>query len=175
MVHAVALVVFLQLANVGGVPASTVEYAQTEAVRLYRDIGVDLEWSRTGLAPADRASTIRIVLMAYETGGLQQRSDTVMGAALRTTLGTGVAYVFYRRVEAEAARHSVPVASVLAAAIAHELGHLLLPDGIHGGHSRDGLMRACWNRNDFRRAEQGLLRFSAVEALRIRNRIRLVD
>ena len=46
---------------------------------------------------------------------------------------------------------------ILASAIAHEVGHLLLPDG---RHSPEGLMRACWTRDDFHRANQGQLRFS---------------
>jgi hypothetical protein len=168
MLHAIALAVVLQVANVAGAPASTLERAQAEVARVYRDIGVDLEWSGAESPRADRSRAIRVVLVPYETGDLQQRADTVMGAAVRTTLGTGVAYVFYRRVESEAARYAVPVASVLACAIAHELGHLLLPEGVHGGHSPDGLMRACWNRGDFHRAEQGLLRFSSDQAVRIR-------
>jgi hypothetical protein len=168
MVHAIALAVVLQVANLAGVPPSTIEQAQAEVARVYREIGVDLEWSRASSPRADRSPAIRVVLIAYETGELQRRTQTVMGAAVRTTFGTGVAYVFYRRVESEAARYAVPVASVLACAIAHELGHLLLPDGVHGGHSPAGLMRACWNRDDFHRAEQGLLRFSSDQAVSIR-------
>jgi hypothetical protein len=172
MVHAIALAVVLQVVNVAGVPPSTLEQAQTEVARVFRDIGVNLEWSRTASPSTDRSPVIRIVLVAYETGELQQRTDTVMGAAVRTTLGTGVAYVFYRRVESEAARHAVPVASVLACAMAHELGHLLLPNGVQAGHSPAGLMRACWNRGDFHRAEQGLLRFSSDQADLIRSALR---
>jgi hypothetical protein len=54
---------------------------------------------------------------------------------------------------------------VLACAIAHELGHLLLP---MRGHSAAGLMRACWSRDEFQRAEQGQLKFSADEIVGIR-------
>jgi hypothetical protein len=36
------------------------------------------------------------------------------------------------------------------------------------GHSQEGLMRARWGRDDFNRADQGRLRFSADEAARIR-------
>src|SRR5262249_35973670 len=71
--------------------------------------------------------------------------------------GSRIAYVFYRRVQAEAERYVVSTPFVLACAIAHEVGHLLMPGG---GHSRDGIMRACWNRDDFHRADQSALRFS---------------
>ena len=43
--------------------------------------------------------------------------------------------------------------------------HLLLPAR---GHSADGLMRACWSRNEFQRAAHGQLRFSADEIAQIR-------
>ena len=56
---------------------------------------------------------------------------------------------------------------MLACAIAHELGHLLLPTA---GHSDLGLMRAWWDRDDFGRAERGQLRFSAEEAALLRGR-----
>ena len=46
------------------------------------------------------------------------------------------------------------VDKVLATAIAHELGHMLLPDG---KHARAGLMRPLWDGNDFRLAGAGLL------------------
>ena len=54
---------------------------------------------------------------------------------------------------------------MLACAIAHELGHLLLPVRTH---APAGLMRACWSRDEFHRAEQGQLTFLPEEVARIR-------
>jgi len=54
---------------------------------------------------------------------------------------------------------------VLACAIAHELGHLLMPDN---AHAASGLMRAGWRRDDFNRADQGQLRFLPGDVARIR-------
>ena len=70
---------------------------------------------------------IRIVLLPYETGDLRHSEQEVMGAAVRTAGGNAIAYVYYRRVQAEAERYEVSTELVLACAIAHELGHLLLP------------------------------------------------
>jgi hypothetical protein len=103
--------------------------------------------------------------LPYETGDLRRSEKQVMGAALRTPGGTALAYVFYRRVEAEAERYGVSSGLVLACAIAHELGHLLLPDALHAA---SGLMRACWSRDEFTRAEQGRLRFLPDDVARIR-------
>ena len=57
---------------------------------------------------------------------------------------------------------------MLAIAIAHELGHLLLPDG---KHAKAGLMRALWDGNDFRSADAGLLAFSSDTAALIRREV----
>jgi hypothetical protein len=46
---------------------------------------------------------------------------------------------------------------VLAAAIAHELGHMLLPDGMH---AKQGIMAAPWTKEHFGRVSAGLLHFS---------------
>jgi hypothetical protein len=171
MVHAIALSVVLQLSNAAGVSPPIAAKAQAEVVRVYREIGVDVEWSRTIALGGDRPLAIHVILIPYETGNLQQRPKTVMGAAIRTPNGTKVAYVFYRRVESEAAQHAVSAAFVLACAIAHEVGHLLMPDGMQSGHTSMGLMRASWDRDDFRRADMGQLRFQPEQALLIRARL----
>ena len=54
MVHAIALAVVLQLSTVAGVPSSTLAPAQSEVARLYRGIGVDVEWSRAGSHRGDQ-------------------------------------------------------------------------------------------------------------------------
>src|SRR3989442_246431 len=78
--------------------------------------------------PADRGAALHVILVAHEAGGLRRTRDSVMAATLWTARGTPVVYVFYRRVEAEAARYAVSVALVLACALAHELGHVLMPE-----------------------------------------------
>jgi hypothetical protein len=170
MLHAIALTVVLHLSNAAGVPPSVVAKAQTELVRLYRDIGVSVEWAPSGVMHGNPPESIHVILIPYETGVLQQNPRTVMGAAIRTPQGTKVAYVFYRRVEVEAAQYSVSPAFVLACAIAHEVGHLLMPGALHhGGHSSTGLMRPHWNRDDFIRADRGQLRFDDDQATLIRD------
>ena len=171
MVHAIALAVVLHVANAAAVPAPVLAKAQTEVSHLYRDIGVDVEWSPSSSLRGDDPFAIHVILVPYETGDLQQRPQTVMGAALRTDQGTNMAYVFYRRVESEAAQYGVSLAFVLACAIAHEVGHLLLPDGFRSGHSSAGLMRPCWDRDDFLRADRGQLGFLAEQAVLIRGRL----
>jgi hypothetical protein len=154
-IFSIALV--LQMHNFAGAPASIVESAQRELTRVYADIGVPLEWAgaedRTD-AGARRA--MHIILVDREAGVLRRSRDTVLGATMWTDKGTPAVYVFYQRVEAEARRHAVSLALLLACTLAHELGHVLMPDR---GHSAEGLMRARWNGDDFHNANQGQLRF----------------
>ena len=165
MTHILTAALVLQLSNFSGAPPVVVQQAQQEVTRVYSAIGVPLAWTEPGDAPADRQPVIRIVLLPYETGDLRRSEKTVMGAATRTAGGNLIAYVFYRRVQVEADRYDVSTSLVLACAIAHELGHLLLPAA---SHAPAGLMRACWSRDEFHRAEQGQLKFLPDEIARIR-------
>src|SRR3954447_14007640 len=155
MTHLFAAVLVVQLLSPSAVPAATVRQAQEEVTRVYADIDVRLEW-RDDSSPVAPAAAIRVVLLPYETGDLRRAEKQVMGAAMRTAGGNGIAYVFYRRVQEEASRYKVSAGAVLACAIAHELGHLLLPDG---SHAAAGLMHGCWSRDEFNRADHGQLRF----------------
>ena len=165
MTHILAAALVLQLSNYSGAPPAIVRQAQEEVTRVYAEIGVPLEWSDPSDARVDHRPVTRIVLLPYETGDLRRSEKQVMGAAVRTGGGNAIAYVYYRRVQTESARYQVSTGLVLACAIAHELGHLLLPDATH---APTGLMRACWNRDDFTRADQGQLRFLPDDVARIR-------
>ena len=165
LIHAITVAVILQMNNVAQAPTGHLERAQQEVIRLYHGIGVDVAWAGPD---ASRATPdIRVVLVPSEPGDMSRRERLVMGAAVLTKLGTSVAYIFYRQVEAQARQYDYSLSMILASAIAHEVGHLLLPDG---RHSPEGLMRACWTRDDFHRANQGQLRFSTEQAAQIRGR-----
>jgi hypothetical protein len=79
--------------------------------------------------------------------------------------GAHIAYVLDEEVSRAARAARFDKSSLLAAAIAHELGHLLLPPPAHGAN---GIMRAGWDDNDFRRAAQGNLRFLSDQARQLR-------
>jgi hypothetical protein len=65
-----------------------------------------------------------------------------VGYSIHTKSGRGdKAGLFYHRVLELEHQSNAPAAAVLGIFMAHEIGHLLLPDG---GHSRDGVMRAWW-------------------------------
>ena len=168
MSHILAVAFVLQLHNLAGVPPATVDTAASELSRVYDRLGVHLEWDRAAAAHVPDREIVRVILLARETGDLRRMPDTVMGAAVRTVNDARIVYVFYQRVRVEAERYGASPALVLACAMAHELGHLLMPER---GHSATGLMRACWSREDFQRANQGQLHFSRDQAALIRERM----
>jgi hypothetical protein len=167
MLHMLSIALVLQLHDFAGVPPPVLHEAARELARVYDAIGVRVEWDHAAQHTGEGAA-LHVILVAREGGDLRRPRDSVMAATLWTASGTPVVYVFYRRVEAEAARYGVSAALVLACALAHEIGHVLMPER---GHSREGLMRACWGHDDFHRANQGQLRFSADEAAIISERV----
>jgi hypothetical protein len=152
-----SIALVLQLHNFAGAPASIVAGAEREVARVYAGIGVPIEWVRGDAPDAAARQPIHVVVVDRESGALRRTRDTILGATMWTGNGTPAVYVFYRRVEAEARRHGVSLPLVLACALAHELGHVLMPER---GHSSEGLMRACWNGDDFHSANLGQLRFN---------------
>lgn len=151
-------VISIHLFNVSSAPPALLVEAQRDLVRIYAQIGVIVVWS-------DERSALPLIVRDDDPGAIKQSTKTVMGAAVQTRNGNPVAYVFYRRARDEADRHGTAPSTVLAAAMAHEIGHLLLPSR---EHARDGLMRACWDAPEFAQASAGQLRFSATDAAAIR-------
>ena len=156
-----AFAVCLHLVNVSSAPAALVADAQRQLVATYRAIGVDVGWS-------DEPGSTLLILRDDEPGGLRRPAHPLIGLAIHGAQGTPAAYVFYRRAADEADRHGVSCAAVLAATMAHEVGHLLLPSS---AHALVGLMRASWDVEEFLSAARGELRFLPGEAASIRGRL----
>lgn len=91
---------------------------------------------------------------------------SVMGTAIGDTHETGgSAFVFYDRVLRSAHERQQDVAAVLAYAMAHEMGHLLLP---FPAHADAGIMRPDWNGDDLRHMANGSLQFTPAQAAALR-------
>jgi hypothetical protein len=167
MTHLLALALVLQIHNLAGAPPSVIQKAQGELTRLYDEIGVHVDWHHGAAASADPIGRVHVILVPDETGDLRRGRTVAMGATVWSLNGTPVVYVFYRRVRAESERYAASIGHVLACTLAHELGHVLMPDY---GHTPEGLMRAQWGGDELHRAEQGQLRFTAEDVARIRAR-----
>lgn len=151
--------VSLYVANQAGLSSDVVRDARLEVMRIYGQIGVEVIWAEhPGGGPND---PLVIIIRATWVG-----PAGTLGFALRGTNSPGrVAYVFYDRVQPLAAKYRMSDGSLLGVAMAHEIGHLLLP---YGSHSPSGLMQGKWDDRQLLLARAGLLRFTAQQAWRIR-------
>lgn len=77
--------------------------------------------------------------------------------------------VVYRRIELQAENDGVRTEVVLAYAIAHEIGHVLLRSSTH---SSAGIMQARPNEESWRLASLGLMEFLTDEAAQMRKGLR---
>jgi hypothetical protein len=155
------LSVAVQVSNYDGVPAQVLARAKADVTQVYRDIGVDVIWIDRVTSTADRF-TIHIII-----------GHSAPGNVLGTTVGIdhptgGTAFVYRDRVLQLARGRDFLVQRILAYAIAHEMGHLLLP---YPAHADGGIMRAEWNDADIAQIAAGSLRFTSAEAGRMRDKI----
>ena len=174
------LPIVLQVPDHWHVPLNIVTRAADEVVRIYRDAGVNVIWIDP-LRPSGTSDPgfALVVLPGAMSRQLTVATEAVATDALGLAVGTRehrgrMAYVFYSRVEhiartrlnmsRQVERDDIYTLVVLAHAMAHEIGHLLLPYG----HSATGLMRADWNAKDLRLAADGRLNFTSEQAELIR-------
>jgi hypothetical protein len=157
--------VLVMLQNDAGVPAGLAAAAQAEVARLYGLIEVEVSWVTKVPEPGRRLLVVSLV--TWEPGGTLPASVLGLTHGTHESRGTR-AYVFWRRVERASSEFTAALHSVLAVAIAHELGHMLLPDG---SHAKRGIMSEPWNNDHFRSASAGLLHFSRDSGELIRRRL----
>jgi hypothetical protein len=155
------------LNGTGQLPASAVLRAQSIASDLFREAGVTIVWAEATDPPGDRGLTITLTPRAEAAQTLGADAMGVAPSPGDGTRGTQ-AYVFADRVAAFANLHAVPLGYVLASAIAHELGHLLLPPS---AHTADGIMRATWHPGLFPPKSPGLQGFQPAQARLLRRRV----
>jgi len=133
-------VVVVHLVDLAMVADRVLTVAKTEVVRVFHDAGVDIQWAG---APIPMPSSVEeqhgapphVVLLVANAHQPPTKGSEAAGEAWRRI---GRAYVFHNRISAEANQHATSTALVLGHAMAHEIGHLLLPPN---SHSRFGIMR----------------------------------
>jgi hypothetical protein len=151
----------LNLQDRSGIPADVLDEARVHVADIFEHAGIAVRWQAS--AP------FTIVILTTEMAAPMHQDAGRIGFAPATNGVAGrLAYVLNARVDAVAGTYKADKAIVLGAAVAHELGHLLLP--VHA-HSSTGIMRADWNETDLGRAKQGNLLFVAREARLIRARL----
>ncbi len=91
-----------------------------------------------------------------------------MGVALAADANRAVVSVYLDAVADVARRYGQPVGKVLGIALAHEIGHALLPPP---SHSTSGIMRPSWEGDALRHAINGDIAFTERQAALMRDRL----
>ena len=130
------------------VPNLLMRAAQQVADEVYRDVGIELNWADNECQSSDGLFGVNIT--TRDVAGIVV-SDQTIGFA---ESGTRHATVLYDRVKKFAQRYHIKCDVMLGYAIAHELGHLLLPPK---SHSVRGVMRETI---DLQSASERQLRFT---------------
>jgi hypothetical protein len=147
---------------------------------ILQNAGVSIAWlscsadetapSNPGCAHLAGPLKITLHILPKDTAvRLRQKNDVFGIAAIGEEGEFGCdAWVFYDQVKEAAAQTGLSLPQIFGTVIAHELGHLLLGPN---SHSRTGLMRARWSRQELLAADLGELTFSSSERDRIRNSV----
>ena len=152
----------VHLADYEHVAPQELAEAKTLVGGVYARIGVHLLWT-TGsarLAPRDGYLHVDIVILDTTMTAATKPAPGVVGVGSHTAKR---ASNLYPRVFAQAIHSQDRPALALALTMAHELGHVVLPDY---SHSSSGLMRADWD------GHIGTLpNFLPLQATKVRNNV----
>jgi hypothetical protein len=159
-----------------GVAPAVWTTALAAAGDILRTANVDVEWltcltpvSIGGPSPCAEPSTAnQLAVRVVREAALPRRGKNLpLGDALiDLQRGEGtLATVYLDRVVWLARSAGVDAPTLLARAIAHEIGHLLMGTN---RHSTRGLLRAVWRRDEVRRGWPGDWQFTAEDGNRIR-------
>jgi hypothetical protein len=91
-----------------------------------------------------------------------------MGMALAADRLRAVLSLYFDAVTDVARRYGSPRGDVLGLALAHEMGHVLLPPP---SHSSSGIMQASWEGDDLRHVLSGDATFTVEQVLAMRSRL----
>jgi len=184
----------LHVYNRAQVPGRALAQPAKEVERIFRQMGVEALWldspgpsgKKQVNPPAPRRADssglqVRIYIVSREAADLVRpkkaqlehqlgRRTLALSAPGRVGNGAGIIYLFYDRVQEllRAERKTEYRDQLLGLVIAHEIGHLLLPDH---SHSKTGIMRAMWDEQDLRLAAHGELGFTPEQAELIRSEL----
>ena len=91
-----------------------------------------------------------------------------MGMALAANQQRAVLSLYYDAISEVAKQYGASVGHVLGIALAHEMGHVLLPPP---SHSATGIMQASWEGDDLRHALLGDVAFTEQQSVMMRERL----
>jgi hypothetical protein len=160
------------------VPLNVVMRAEERATRVFQVAKIDVIWRNPAVAgePGSRQARVEIdsqQLSVRIVPRSRNLGDDIFGMAFLDENGRGrQADVFYSRIARLSKDAGYDPATVLAAVMVHELGHLLLGSN---SHSPMGIMRKRWDQDQLRLAALCELNFDADQSLKIRERLANAD
>lgn len=154
--------------------------ALAAAAAILEDAGVSTTWVNCDVAFVRRdehpclaplaANELAVRFVRLPPHLAEQDVVTLGDSLIDTRLRAGsLATIYVNRVATLAGRCGVDVQTLLARAVAHEIGHLLLGTS---AHASSGLMRAAWSQAALRRAAAEHWRFTVTDARAIREAVR---
>jgi hypothetical protein len=169
--------VVVVLHDSAGVPVDVLQSARAFAATVFERAGVMVEWSaNAGAGTACRPDSqprrddrfcVQVLLRASNRHAAPG-PGRVMGVALAADERRAVLSLFFDAVTDVAAQYGSRVADVLGLALAHEMGHVLLPPP---SHAPSGIMQPSWEGDDLRHAIQGDKAFTQQQAAVMRDRL----
>ncbi len=175
------LEITLRVYNYAQVPASELAGAESGAASILREAGIETRWLDCPLSKAElkmnpvcnhTAGPAKLWLKVLPESMFHRFgfSKTTMGFALLSPDGRrgSESFISYRWVDRLAEMEYAPRHAILAHAMAHEIGHLLLGTN---SHFPVGIMRADWSQEDQKRASRGGLHFTPQQADRMRQAV----
>jgi hypothetical protein len=140
-----------------------VSQAEQVAADMFLAAGVAIHW--TDRVSANPRFSIGIVPREAENHESVFWIYAPMAVTIRTPPDIGGhTSVYYDRVQRRAIGTGTNVPRILGTVMAHEIGHMLLPNA---HHAPSGLMQGGWSDEDLIRAQMGALRLTAREAEQI--------
>jgi hypothetical protein len=132
--------IVLHVDDFSGLLPVDVDAAASVTRRVFAGTGIRTIWAygRNRRLRIEGAVHLRVVVLSKEMAEQKIATDGVPDNVLgQAAKACGRAYIFSHRIAALAARNERPIGDLLGRIIAHEVGHLLLPEK---SHSAIGIM-----------------------------------
>lgn len=149
----------------------TLELAREFAAGVFHAAGIEIDGASEAASCAAgssaRAFCVQVLLRPHHPQ-FEPGKVRTMGLALAADANRAVVSVYLDAVADVARRYGQPRGKVLGIALAHEIGHVLLPPP---SHSTSGIMRSSWDSDAIRHAISGDILFTDRQAALMRDRL----
>ena len=166
----------IHLYNLADASPKTLDRATVQARKIFQATGITITWlqppvdspeahllDQNNLAPTQLDSTLCLVLRLMPNAPLA--FPGALGFALPFARSGVNVEILYDPIKAQAISLGIPEYTILAYAMAHEIGHVLLHSS---AHSRAGIMSTNWNLETWRFVSFGMLKFLPEQTARMR-------